>query len=75
VVENSRAGWREEGREMRGKGTEREEVKRAREEGASSSFYSESSTPGCCQVTVGQSLFLPLPIFHFCKLSSRLSFS
>ena len=27
-----------------------------REEGASSPFYSESGTPGCCQVTVGQSL-------------------
>jgi hypothetical protein len=27
-----------------------------REEGASSPFYSESGTPGCCQVTVGWSL-------------------
>jgi hypothetical protein len=27
-----------------------------REEGASSLFYSESGTPGCCQVTVGWSL-------------------
>jgi hypothetical protein len=27
-----------------------------REEGASSPFYSESGTPGCCQVTAGQSL-------------------
>ena len=27
-----------------------------REEGASSPFYSESGIPGCCQVTVGQSL-------------------
>ena len=36
------------------------ESKKAREqeseEGASSPFYSESGTPGCCQVTVGQSL-------------------
>jgi hypothetical protein len=27
-----------------------------REEWASSSFYTESGIPGCCQVTVGQSL-------------------
>ena len=30
--------------------------KKAREKGAGSTFYSESGTPGCCQVTVGQSL-------------------
>ena len=30
--------------------------KRVSEEGASISFYSESGTPGYCQVTVGQSL-------------------
>ena len=31
--------------------------KTARKRGeASSPFYSESGTPGCCQVTVGQSL-------------------
>jgi len=41
---------------------QREREKRAREnretreEGASSLFYSESGTPGCCQVTVGRSL-------------------
>ena len=37
------------------KRTEQEqEGKRAK--GASSPFYSESDTPGCCQVTVGRSL-------------------
>ena len=34
---------------------EQERIKRARR-GASSPFYSESGTPGCCQVTVRWSL-------------------
>jgi hypothetical protein len=39
----------------------RSESKRTREQereegGGSSPLYSESGTPGCCQVTVGQSL-------------------
>ena len=55
--------WREgmmvkEGEEGKGARTRGEE-KRAREqeEKASSPFYSESGTPGCCQVTVWQSLY------------------
>jgi hypothetical protein len=46
-----------EGEEGKGARTRGEE-KRAREqeEKASSPFYSESGTPGCCQVTVWQSL-------------------
>ena len=52
--------WRERGerdgeRGGRGERTE-EEQEGKREEGASSSFYSESGIPGCCQVTVGWSL-------------------
>ena len=49
-----------EGREIwkEGEGMRRQSVSRkARERGgASSPFYSESGTPGCCQVTVGRSL-------------------
>jgi hypothetical protein len=47
--------WREEGR---GEGTEQNKKTReqAKEEVASSPFYSESGIPGCCQVTVEQSL-------------------
>jgi preprotein translocase subunit SecG len=49
-----------EGSEKRVKNPELEERTRVRrqesEEGASSPFYSESGTPGFCQVTVGQSL-------------------
>ena len=41
-----------EGEEDKGERAEEQE----REEGASSPFYSESGTPVCCQVTVGQSL-------------------
>ena len=54
--------WREGGGEwgekgQRGKSREKEKSKRKRvRRGASSSFYSESGTPGCCQVTVGHSL-------------------
>ena len=47
--------WRERvqrNAELSGAGTQEQE----REEGASSPFYSESGTSGCCQVTVGQSL-------------------
>jgi hypothetical protein len=43
----------------RDRGEEWKEIRRAREErkeGASSPFYSESGTPCCCQVTVGQNL-------------------
>ena len=43
-------------RESTREGREEEKSKSKREEGASSPFYSESGTPGCCQVTVGQSL-------------------
>ena len=47
-------GWdRGEGTENK-KGRAREEQER--EEGASSSFYSGSGLPGCCQATVGWSL-------------------
>lgn len=49
--------------EGKGRGIGREGTKRKRararegdEEGASSPFYSESGTPGYCQVTLGQSL-------------------
>ena len=51
--------WREmgEGSEKSVNNPELEERtrvrKQEREEGASSPFYSESGTPGCCQVTVG----------------------
>jgi hypothetical protein len=46
-----------EGEEVRGQKSKKQEGKRAREEEeASSPFYSESGIPGCCQVTVGQSL-------------------
>jgi hypothetical protein len=40
------------------RGEEQEERARGQEseKGASCSFYSEPRTPGCCQVTVGQSL-------------------
>ena len=51
-------------------GTEGEEGKRAKEESeeaASSPFYSESGTSGCCQVTVGRSLEASLDY----KASSR----
>jgi hypothetical protein len=51
--------WREgEGNGERGSRNKRQSrSKRARERGgASSPFYSESGTPGCCQVTVGWSL-------------------
>jgi hypothetical protein len=52
--------WREgEGdgeREGRGKGSKRRERGGGEGRGASSLFYSESGTPGCCQATVGQSL-------------------
>jgi hypothetical protein len=41
--------------EREGGGEECKKSKRVRR-GASSSFYSESGTPGCCQVTVGRSL-------------------
>jgi len=51
--------WRERGegsgerggKRVRGKSKKREQE---RKEGASSSFYHESGTPGCCQVTVGE---------------------
>jgi hypothetical protein len=51
---------------------EREERARSRRqermEGASSPFYSESGTPGCCQVTVGWSLDkMPTQIVCKCK--------
>jgi hypothetical protein len=39
-----------------GKGTRARVRREKREEGASSPVYSESGTPGCCQVTVGRSL-------------------
>ena len=38
---------------------------RVREEGARNPFYSESGTPGCYQVTVGQSLDRMLTFPHF----------
>jgi len=41
-------------------GAEGQEQERA--EGASSPFYSESVTPGCCQVTVGQSVYRVLTV-------------
>ena len=51
------------GRRVEGVETEerdrKEQEDRAREQdsgGVSSPFYSESGTPGCCQVTVGRSL-------------------
>jgi len=48
--------WREKGERRSGTRRQRES-KKARETGeVSSPFYSESGTPGCCQVTVGQSL-------------------
>jgi len=55
--------WRE-----REKGKKGQRGKRVREgeseEGANIPFYTESGIPGCCQVTVGQSLegMLTLPI-------------
>ena len=49
--------WRETG-EGNGEreGKEQKQEQESEEEGASSPFYSESGTPGYCQVTVGQSL-------------------
>jgi hypothetical protein len=53
---------RERGRGIGREGVEREERKGVRgvreesEEGTSSPLYSESGTPGYCQVTVGRSL-------------------
>jgi hypothetical protein len=44
--------WRERGK-GNGKWGEQEQEG---EEGASSPFYNASSTPGCCQITVGRSL-------------------
>ena len=64
--------WRERGTGEwgeKGKGGEdrvgarRQDQERA--EGASSPFYSESGIPGCCQVTVGQSLEEMLTFLHF----------
>jgi hypothetical protein len=48
-----REGNGEKGKRVRGK-KRREQAER--EEVVSSPFYSESCTPGCCQVTVGRSL-------------------
>jgi hypothetical protein len=59
--------WRERGRGMgreggngeRGGGGQEDRARarrQEREEVASSPFYSESGTPGCCQVTVKRSL-------------------
>jgi hypothetical protein len=54
--------WREGEREWgerksrNGEGGRAGARRQEREEGASSPFYSESGTPGCCQMTVGQSL-------------------
>jgi hypothetical protein len=51
-VERGKKGmWREREEGKAARARERE-----REEGANRPFYSESGTPGCCQVTVGQSL-------------------
>ena len=54
------ATWREMGREWERGGARgqeaRERSRSKREEGASSPFYSGPGLPGCCQVTVGQSL-------------------
>jgi hypothetical protein len=45
------------GREEEQEGEDRARTRRQeREGGVSSLFYSESGTPGCCQVTVGRSL-------------------
>jgi hypothetical protein len=41
-----------ERRDIEGGKKGREEEQEESEEGASSPFYSESGTPGCCQVTV-----------------------
>jgi hypothetical protein len=38
---------------IRGQKAEAVRQEQEREEGASSPFYSEPGTPGCCQVTVG----------------------
>ena len=50
----------------RNKRKEQESKKAKRAEGPSIPFYSESGTPGCCQVIVGQSLdkMLPPPARH-----------
>jgi hypothetical protein len=54
-----------EGREgVRDKRTEPEQEGK-REQGVSAPFYSESGTPGCCQVTVGQSLDKMLTVTTF----------
>ena len=47
-------GWGRLGRE--GRRESKSKRKQESEEGANSPFYSESGTPGCCQVTVGRSL-------------------
>jgi hypothetical protein len=63
------------GREVEeGKGQEQEERReQEREEGPSSPSYSESGSPGCCQLTLGQSLdempMLPTPSCRPCLLS------
>jgi hypothetical protein len=55
--------------ERKGKGQEdragSKRLKQERVEGVKSPFYSESSTPGCCQVTVGESLDKMLTLTTF----------
>jgi hypothetical protein len=56
-------------------GTRRQ--KQELEEGTSSPFYSESGTPGCCQVTVWQSLdkMLTFPIWFYKKKKINRKFN
>ena len=70
----------EENGKRGGKGRTRAREEQKREEGASSPFYSESGIPGCCQVTVGQSLdrMLTMSILFYskcCRTYTPLYFS
>ena len=53
--------WKEMGEGNGERGGREAEKGQESEEGASSPFYSESGLPGCCQVTMGQSLDRMLP--------------
>ena len=56
--------WRDGGGEWGEKGQRGKRIREQEsEEGASSPFYNESGIPGCCLVTVGQSLE-EMELFH-----------
>jgi hypothetical protein len=48
--------WGKSGKRVREQEQEDKKMEQEREEEASSPFYNESSIPGYCQITMGQSL-------------------